>query len=74
VEENRVFTGAGELCSRLTGWDRNILVLPTEIAKVYMDERMGTLNEARIDAIGRGLRRAIAEHIPSSRSGPSNPA
>jgi hypothetical protein len=64
VEENRVFTGAGELCRRLTGWDRNILVLPTEVAKVYMDERTGTLQEARVDAIGRGLRRAIAAHTP----------
>jgi hypothetical protein len=65
VEENRVFTGAGELCSRLTGWDRNILVLPTEIAKVYMDEHTGILHDTRIDAIGLGLRRAIAAHTPS---------
>ena len=64
VVENRVFTGAGELCRRLTGWDRNILVLPTEIAKVYMDERTGALHEAQIDAIGRGLRKAIAAHTP----------
>jgi hypothetical protein len=62
VEENRVFTGAGELCRRLTGWDRNILVLPTEIAKVYMDESTGTLHEPLIDALGQGLRRAIAAH------------
>jgi len=65
VEENRVFTGAGELCRRLTGWDPRILVLPTEIAKVYMDERTGTLDEGRIDALGRGLRRAIAAHTPA---------
>ena len=64
VKENRVFTGAGELCRRLTGWDPHILVLPTEIAKVYMDEREGTLHEARIDALGQGLRRAIAAHTP----------
>jgi len=64
VEENGVFSGAGELCRRLTDWDRNILVLPTEIAKVYMDEREGILHEPLIDAIGRGLRRAIAAHTP----------
>jgi hypothetical protein len=64
VEENRVFSGAGELCRRLTGWDPRILVLPTEIAKVYMDEHTGALHETRIDAIGRGLRRAIAAHTP----------
>lgn len=67
VEENRVFTGAGELCRRLTGWDRNILVLPTEIAKVYMDEHTGILHEPLIDAIGRGLRRAIVAHTPQGR-------
>ena len=67
VEENRVFTGAGELCRRLTGWDRNILVLPTEIAKVYMDENTGALHETRIDDIGRGLRRAITTHTPQGR-------
>ena len=64
VEENRVFTGAGELCRRLTGWDRDILVLPTEIAKVYMDERTGVLHEERVEAVGLGLRRAIAAHTP----------
>jgi len=66
VEENRVFSGAGELCRRLTGWDPNILVLPTEIAKVYMDEYTGTLHEPLIDGIGRGLRRAIAAHTPTT--------
>jgi hypothetical protein len=63
VEENRVFTGAGELCRRLTGWDPHILVLPTEIAKVYMDGDNGILHEPLIDAIGSELRRAIAAHI-----------
>jgi hypothetical protein len=64
VEENRVFSGAGELCRRLTGWDPNILVLPTEIAKVYMDEYNGILHEPLIDALGQGLHRAIAAHTP----------
>ncbi len=64
VEKNRVFSGAGEFCRRLTGWDRNILVLPTEIAKVYMDEHEGILHEERIDALRHGLHRAIAAHTP----------
>ena len=64
VEENRVFSGAGELCRRLTGWDPRVLVLPTEIAKVYMDEREGILHDTLIGAIGRELRRAIAAHTP----------
>ena len=64
VEENRVFSGAGELCRRLTRWDPHILVLPTEIAKVYMDERDGILQDPLIDALGIGLHRAIAAHTP----------
>jgi hypothetical protein len=64
VEENRVFSGAGELCRCLTGWDPRILVLPTEIAKVYMDEHNGILHDLLIDALGHGLRRAIAAHTP----------
>lgn len=73
AEENRVFTGSGELCRRLTGWDPDILVLPTEIAKVYMDERTGALHDPVIDAIGRGLRRAIAAHTPAGAES-SNPS
>ena len=64
VEENRVFSGAGELCRRLTGWDPHILVLPTEIAKVYMDEYNGILHEPLIVALNQGLRRAIVAHSP----------
>ncbi len=64
VEENRVFTGAGELCRRLTGWDPRILVLPTEIAKVYMDERTGALHDTRIDALRHGLHGAITAQTP----------
>jgi len=66
VEENRVFTGEGELCRRLTEWDPRILVLPTEIAKVYMDERTGVLHDPVIDALGLALRRAIAAHAPAA--------
>jgi hypothetical protein len=64
VEENSVFSGAGEFCRRLTGWDPHILVLPTEIAKVYMDERDGILHDTLIDSLGHGLHRAIAAHTP----------
>jgi hypothetical protein len=68
VEENRVFSGAGELCRRLTGWDPNILVLPTEIAKVYMDKREGILHDTRIEALRRGLHKAITAHtLPADR-------
>jgi hypothetical protein len=54
--------GRGELCRRLTQWDRNILVLPTEIAKIYMDEREGIVYPTVVDALGQGLQKAIAGH------------
>jgi N-formylglutamate amidohydrolase len=62
VAENHIYSGRGEFCRRLTRWHPDILVLPTEIAKVYMDEREGVLFPARIDALNRGLRQAIASH------------
>lgn len=64
VEENRVFSGAGEFCRRLTSWDPHILVLPTEIAKVYMDEHEGILHNTLIDALRHGLQKAVAAHTP----------
>jgi hypothetical protein len=44
---------------RLTGWDRNILVLPTEIAKIYMDEHTGNLYDERIEALRKAGREVI---------------
>lgn len=66
VEENRVFSGRGELCRRLTAWDPGILVLPTEIAKVYMDEREGVLYPEIVAALREGLRQAVAGHADRS--------
>jgi hypothetical protein len=43
VAENEVFSGKGELCKRLSQWDPRILVLPTEVSKVYMDEKKGAV-------------------------------
>jgi N-formylglutamate amidohydrolase len=62
VAENRVFRGEGELCRRLTAWDPRILVLPTEVAKVYMDERTGRVDRAAVDALREGLGRAMQAH------------
>ncbi len=62
VAENKVFGGGGELCRRLTGWDPRILVLPTEIAKVYMDEADGVIFPDVVKALGKGLERAVADH------------
>jgi hypothetical protein len=62
VAENCVFQGKGELCRRMTQWDRRILVLPTEISKVYMDEKEGTVHAEAVKALQKGLGRAMREH------------
>jgi N-formylglutamate amidohydrolase len=62
VAENLVFHGKGELCRRLIQWDPRILVLPTEVAKVYMDEQTGVVNPAAVEALQEGLGRAMREH------------
>lgn len=62
VAENLVFQGKGELCCRLTRWDPRILVLPTEVSKVYMDEEKGILYPAAVEALRDGLGRAMTDH------------
>ncbi len=61
VAENKVFSGKGELCRRLSGWDERILVLPTEVSKVYMDEHTGEVYEEVVRAIQGGFRRIIPQ-------------
>lgn len=62
VAENEVFGGMGEFCRRLTTWDSNVLVLSTEIAKVYMDEHTGIIHDPVVHALKRGLSEAVATH------------
>jgi len=62
VAENKVFAGKGELCRRITAWDPNILVLPTEISKVYINEHSGEIKNTVVNSLQRGLQQAIAEH------------
>ena len=62
VAENVVFGGMGEFCRRLTRWDPNILVLPTEISKFYMDEHSGIVHDSIVHALQRELAEAIAVH------------
>jgi hypothetical protein len=62
VAENCVFQGQGELCRRMTQWDPRILVLPTEISKVYMDETKGAIHSKAVKALKKGLERAMREH------------
>ena len=65
VAENEVFSGRGEFCRRLTGWDPNILVLPTEISKIYMNEREGIVYDAVVSSLRKGLQSAITTHARS---------
>ncbi len=62
VAENRVFHGKGELCRRLTAWDPRILVLPTEISKVYMDEMKGQVDRALVDTLRGALGQTMHGH------------
>lgn len=62
VAENDVFGGGGAFCRTLTRWDPRILVLPTEISKIYMDEQSGTLHAARLEALTKELARIVMEH------------
>jgi hypothetical protein len=63
VAENLVFQGKAELCRRLTAWDPRILVLPTEVSKVYMDEITGAIYPDILMAIKAGLTHAMANHL-----------
>ncbi len=62
VAENEVFCGKGEVCRRLTDWDPRILVLPTEISKVYMDELKEQVDHALVDTLRGALGRAMHGH------------
>jgi hypothetical protein len=62
VAENCVFQGRGELCCRLTQWDPRILVLPTEISKIYMDETKGKIHAQAVEALKKGLEEAMHKH------------
>lgn len=62
VAENAVFSGSGEFCKRLSRWDPRVLVLPTEVSKVYMDEIRGAIYPHIIKALKKGLARAMALH------------
>lgn len=65
VAENLVFSGKAEFCRRLTQWAPRILVLPTEVSKVYMDEIKGAVYPEVIKALHKGLTKAMAAHAIS---------
>lgn len=62
VAENRVFFGRAHLSRSLTMADSRILVLPTEISKIYMNELDGTLNAEVVQSLSEGLSEAVRSH------------
>lgn len=63
VAENYVFSGKAEFCRRFYLMDHRILVLPTEISKVYMDEKKGSVYPEVLSALKNELHHAILSHI-----------
>jgi N-formylglutamate amidohydrolase len=60
--ENEVFFGRAHLCRSFTESGENILVLPTEISKIYMNELEGTLKATVVQALKQGLQSAMKRH------------
>jgi hypothetical protein len=63
VAQNRIFSGKGEFCRRISCLDNRVLVLPTEISKVYMDETSGELYPRMVSAVQNELKNAVLSHI-----------
>lgn len=71
VAENGVFSGLGEFCRRLTAWQSNILVLPTEISKAYMDEHTGVVFEPVVNRLRVQLAAAVNSHCAAFGANPT---
>ena len=63
VAQNHVFLGKAEFCRRLCSMDDRILVLPTEVSKIYMNEKKGDIYPDVILAVKNGLQNAILSHV-----------
>jgi len=61
VAENEIFSGKGQLCEYLGTWDDRILVLPTEVSKVYMDEHTGKVYGEVVEAIRDEFHRIVPQ-------------
>ncbi len=60
--ENEVFFGRAHLCRSFIESGENILVLPTEISKIYMNELEGTLKAPVVQSLRQGLQSAMKQH------------
>lgn len=59
AEKDRVFQGKGYLAEYSRKKWRNVLVLPTEIKKIYIDEEKGDSFPFVIDELKKGIKKAI---------------
>lgn len=59
VEENAVFKGRGYLLKHITKNHRNVLVLATEVKKIYCNENTGEFYPHIINEISRQFKKAI---------------
>lgn len=62
VSENKVFMGQEGLSSYVANHYENVLVLPTEISKFYMDEKKGTVYENPLQELQQQLSVAVRKH------------
>ncbi|MCP4133067.1 MAG: N-formylglutamate amidohydrolase [bacterium] len=60
--ENEVFFGKGGFCAALNQWNKNILVLPTEVSKIYMNEKTGAPYPDVIKKLVKELTLAVNGH------------
>jgi uncharacterized protein (TIGR02421 family) len=59
--KDEVFCGRGYLIGHVNSRFNNTLVLPTEIKKIYMDEKTGDVFPLVLDELREGMKYAIAE-------------
>lgn len=62
AKENDVFFGRGHFLKHITKKFKNVLVLATEVKKIYCDELSGDEYPEVIDAMREGLKRAVLTH------------
>ncbi|MGI0117342.1 flavohemoglobin expression-modulating QEGLA motif protein [Zooshikella sp. RANM57] len=61
VEINRVFYGRGYMIAHVNSRFENTLVIPTEIKKVFMDEKSGELYPLVLQSLSEGMKHTVVD-------------
>lgn len=69
AKKNEVFCGKGYVAEYTNANFGNVLVFPTEIKKIYMDEEAGNVFPAVIDELKKGLKKAVVNTALSFSKG-----